>query len=31
MDSNSPKHAFQIFTDLKMRSKLPLYCDGGMC
>ena len=30
MDSNSPITAFQIFTDLKMRSKLPLYCNGGM-
>ena len=29
MDSNSPEYPFQIFTDLKMRSKLPLYCNGG--
>ena len=27
---NSPGQTSQVFTDLKMRSKLPLYCNGGM-
>ena len=28
---NNPKEEeFQIFTDLEMRSKLPLYCNGGV-
>ena len=29
-NSNSPKQTSQVFTDLKMRSQLPLYCNGGI-